>query len=191
MTTYHRPIAIWILFLSLFNSFIQSTHSDVRASRHYPHKCAALLTLRGGHEFATISDDPNAWHEGVTCEEFEQIASLRRNVPKGSEHAPWVDVRRQAHIEMKVHNRSQMLELQNSGQPPPRVPLLYFGKKGSRQPLCETWEQYWQQWVSHTCIFAFSICMFKHARACMHKSVCMFKHACACMYKSACACWHA
>jgi hypothetical protein len=106
------------------------------------------LRLRGGHEDCLEdAHNPDAWHEGQTCEEYQHATSLLRNVKPGSEHAPWVDVRRQAYIEMKAHNRSEMLALQNSGSGPPRVPLVWYGTKGTRQPICETWEQYWEQWV--------------------------------------------
>jgi hypothetical protein len=117
--------------------------------KHHGLKPLPGLRLRGGHEDCLEdANNPEAWHEGQTCEEYQHATSLLRNVKPGSEHAPWVDVRRQAYIEMKAHNRSEMVALQNSGSPPPRVPLVWYGTKGTRQPLCETWEQYWEQWVS-------------------------------------------
>ena len=43
---------------------------------------------------------PENWYEGMTCEEYDQAVTLKRNLPIDNDHAPWLDAWKEAYIEV-------------------------------------------------------------------------------------------
>jgi hypothetical protein len=114
------------------NSYSQQQHTTSR------------LRIRGGHGFG------RPWG-GISCEEAEEGETIPiRNHPRpGLDHAPWVEAYRQAYIELREHNRSQLLAQQSAGESAPNVPISWQAKladtRNPPQEMTQTWEEYWMQ----------------------------------------------